>query len=54
VPKVVLVPGFTQTTASWRDVEAIVGASCDVAALVGTVRFQLVLATLLAVGLWLG
>jgi len=33
VPKVVLVPGFTQTTASWRDVEAIVGASCDVAAL---------------------
>jgi 2-succinyl-6-hydroxy-2,4-cyclohexadiene-1-carboxylate synthase len=33
VPKVVLVPGFTQTTASWRDVETIVGASCDVEAL---------------------
>jgi 2-succinyl-6-hydroxy-2,4-cyclohexadiene-1-carboxylate synthase len=32
VPKVVLVPGFTQTTASWRDVETIVSASCEVAA----------------------
>jgi 2-succinyl-6-hydroxy-2,4-cyclohexadiene-1-carboxylate synthase len=32
VPKVVLVPGFTQTAASWRDVETIVDASCDVVA----------------------
>jgi 2-succinyl-6-hydroxy-2,4-cyclohexadiene-1-carboxylate synthase len=32
VPKVVLVPGFTQTAAAWRDGETIVGASCDGAA----------------------
>src|SRR3954447_9013758 len=32
VAKVVLVPGFTQTAASWRDVETIVAASCDVVA----------------------
>ena len=32
MPRVVLVPGFTQTAASWRAVEEIVGASCDTVA----------------------
>ena len=32
MPKVALVPGFTQTAASWRDVIEIVEASCDVVA----------------------
>jgi 2-succinyl-6-hydroxy-2,4-cyclohexadiene-1-carboxylate synthase len=33
VPRVALVPGFTQTAASWRDVARIVEESCEVAAL---------------------
>jgi 2-succinyl-6-hydroxy-2,4-cyclohexadiene-1-carboxylate synthase len=32
-PRVVLVPGFTQTAASWRGVRQVVDASCDVLAL---------------------
>ena len=33
MPRVVLVPGFTQTSASWRGVAEIVEASCEVAAI---------------------
>ncbi len=32
-PRVVLVPGFTQTQASWRGVRRVVAASCEVIAL---------------------
>jgi 2-succinyl-6-hydroxy-2,4-cyclohexadiene-1-carboxylate synthase len=32
-PKVVLVPGFTQTSASWRGVQQVLDESCDVIAL---------------------
>jgi 2-succinyl-6-hydroxy-2,4-cyclohexadiene-1-carboxylate synthase len=33
MPKVVLVPGFTQTAASWRDVAEVVETSCEVFAM---------------------
>ena len=33
VPKVVLVPGFTQTASSWEGVREVLDESCDVVAL---------------------
>jgi 2-succinyl-6-hydroxy-2,4-cyclohexadiene-1-carboxylate synthase len=38
VPKVVLVPGFTQTASSWDGVRDVIDASCDVVALDVPVR----------------
>jgi len=32
-PRVVLIPGFTQTAASWRDVQRVLEPSCEVVAL---------------------
>jgi len=38
VPNVVLIPGFTQTAASWASVREVVDASCDVLAVEVPVR----------------
>ena len=38
VPHVVLIPGFTQTAASWTAVREVVDASCDVTAVEVPVR----------------
>ena len=49
MPRVVLVPGFTQTAASWRGVAEIVEASCDVTAMDVPMR-DTFLATVSAIG----
>jgi 2-succinyl-6-hydroxy-2,4-cyclohexadiene-1-carboxylate synthase len=48
-PRVILVPGFTQTAASWRGVQEVLDESCDVVAVEVPERDSFV-ATALAIG----